>query len=76
MHRFDLVRTYDWSGKSGTGRVATGITLPFRMGAVLRWLTPTWTVTWFPRTEWVERIHGHGGATKVIRRGWRDAHVR
>lgn len=65
MKRFDLVRAEDVSGVSGVGIVASGVTLPFRLGAVMRWRTPQWTIVYFPRVAWIERIHGHEGRTRV-----------
>jgi hypothetical protein len=70
VRRFDLVRHDDVSGVSGTGTVATGVTLPFGLGAFMRWRTPTWTLVYFPRVDWVEAIHGHQGRTRVV---WRRA---
>ena len=69
MRRFELHRDIDVSGVSGVGVVAAGWTLPFGLGAVLKWRTPTWSVSWYPRAAWIERIHGHGGATRFV---WLD----
>ncbi len=70
MRRFVLRREVDVTGVSGTGDVAEGCV--FSDGtAVLRWLTewPT-SVVWHDRgVEAVEKIHGHGGATKIV---WLD----
>jgi hypothetical protein len=68
VRRFDLYRSADVTGLSGTGRVATGWKLPFGAGAVMRWLTPTWSLVYWRRMEWVEQIHGHDGASRVV---WR-----
>lgn len=63
--RFDLIRSTDVSGISGTGRVAEGI--QFSDGAVvLRWLgeRPS-TVVW-ASLEDAMAIHGHDGATEAV----------
>lgn len=64
--RFELHRDHDVSGVSGEGVVAKGIRLPFRLGAIIKWTTPIWSVAWYPRAEWIEYIHGHNGATRVV----------
>jgi hypothetical protein len=64
IRRFDLERDEDETGVSGTGRVATGV----RVGpcAIMRWLTPYWTVCFYPKWEWVDILHGHGGKTRIV----------
>lgn len=64
FQRFDLIRDEDETGVSGTGRVATGL----RIGpwAFLRWLTPQWTLCFYPKFEWVEALHGHNGKTRIV----------
>lgn len=65
MNLFFLERTEDESGVSGTGVVAEGVV--FSSGkAVLSWLTETSSVAVYDSIEDVERIHGHGGKTKVV----------
>lgn len=63
--RFELHRDVDHTGVSGVGVVAEGI--QFADGTcVIRWKGPTAsTVVWGDVTH-VERIHGHGGATRVV----------
>jgi hypothetical protein len=64
IKRFDLIRDQDETGISGTGRVATGYVVgPW---AFMRWLTPHWTVTWYPHWEWIDTLHGHGGKTRMV----------
>lgn len=68
MKRFYLNRLKDFSGNSGTGRVADGVLWPD--GAVtIRWRgdKPS-TVNW-NCIEHVEAIHGHAGATEIV---WED----
>lgn len=64
--RFKLVRNTDVTGVSGTGHVADG--LAFDDGVVvLRWRSewPTSVVFHDRGIEAVEKIHGHGGATRI-----------
>lgn len=66
MRAFRLVREVDVSGVSGTGAVAEGI--EFSDGTVvLRWLSdwPTSVVFHQRGIESVEKVHGHGGATRI-----------
>lgn len=64
---FDLMRSFDSSGKSGTGRVAEGI--EFENGKVaLCWLGPTSSVNVYDSIEHVIAIHGHGNSTEVVYR--------
>lgn len=65
MRTFVLQRDVDVSGVSGTGVVAEGV--EFSDGsAVVHWLGEhSSTVVW-PSIESVERIHGHGGATRIV----------
>lgn len=64
MMMFKLVRETDVSGISGTGDVAEGIV--FTDGTVvLRWTTETPTTVIHDSLESVNRIHGHGGMTKI-----------
>jgi len=64
--RFVLNRLEDESGISGTGEVADGV--EFRNGqCVLCWKTenaPS-NIGIYPNIEAVDKIHGHGGKTKV-----------
>lgn len=62
---FVLRRDEDESGVSGEGVVAQGVV--FTDGAVaLRWLTEYRSTGIYNSIEDVERIHGHGGKTKVV----------
>lgn len=67
MKTFNLQREIDETGISGTGLVAEGV--EFKDGTVvLRWCAPgnpQSTVVW-PDITAVERIHGHGGNTKIV----------
>ena len=66
--RFQLVRSEDVSGTSGTGVVAYGV--EFGDGtAVLRWNTKTSSTAIYGSVKDIEEIHGHGGATLV---SWLD----
>lgn len=68
IRTFTLVRTKDPSGVSGTGTVAEGVV--FHDGqTILSWFGVLHTVEVSPDIETVERIHGHGGLTKVV---WDD----
>lgn len=68
MKRFYLNRIKDFSGNSGTGRVADGVLWPD--GTVtIRWRgsRPS-TVNW-GCIEDAEFIHSHAGATEIV---WED----
>lgn len=68
MKTFELHRTDDESGVSGTGIVAQGAI--FDDGTVaLRWLTTHRSSTFYAKMADVEKIHGHGGKTKIIYTG-------
>lgn len=68
MRRFQLHHDVDVSGVSGTGLVAEGVTFSDG-GGVVRWLTgPASTVVW-EDADSIEKIHGHGGATRIV---WLD----
>jgi hypothetical protein len=62
---FDLMRDRDFSGKSGTGRVAEGFV--FEDGTVvMRWLSNRASTNIYASVEDVIEVHGHGGATQVV----------
>ena len=64
---FDLMRSVDTSGVSGTGRVAEGF--EFENGKVaLCWLGPMSSVNVYDSLDHVRAIHGHGGHTQVVPR--------
>lgn len=69
FRRFQLQRSEDFSGVSGTGFVAEGI--EFTDGtAVIRWVAGELRSTAiYPDIKTLEEIHGHGGATIVV---WMD----
>lgn len=65
MKAFNLVRTEDVSGVSGTGTVAEGAL--FSDGTcVIRWLSKHPSTNIYNSLEQVEQIHGHEGRTKVV----------
>ena len=65
MKLFELRRTEDESGVSGTGTVAQGVI--FDNGwCALTWLTEHTSVAFYTSIEEVVAIHGHGGKTKVV----------
>lgn len=67
MRTFKLVRDTDVTGVSGTGVVAEGV--EFSDGTVaMRWLTewPTSVVFHDRGMAAVEKVHGHGGATRIV----------
>ena len=64
MRAFQIVRTEDVSGVSGTGIVAEGAV--FSDGqTVVRWLSRSPSTNIYGCIEDVLRIHGHEGATTV-----------
>lgn len=64
MKRFQVFRTADVSGVSGTGLIAEGCEMS--NGRVLmQWLTPYQSVSFFDNIKSLETIHGHGGNTQV-----------
>lgn len=65
MRRFQLVRTVDVSGVSGTGHVADGVL--FDDGKVVtRWRGAIAQTCVWDSFEHVEAIHGHSGATRIV----------
>lgn len=69
MRRFWLFRSEDVSGTSGTGLVAEGC--EFHTGeCALFWLGTLHSHAIYESVATLERIHGHGGRTKVV---WADA---
>lgn len=68
--RFELHRTKDITGVSGTGVVADGLEFPDGVVA-LRWRGgfPTSVVFHDRGIESVRQVHGHGGATRIV---WLD----
>jgi hypothetical protein len=72
--RFVLQRDEDMTGISGTGVVAEGVL--FSGGVVaLRWTSewPTSVVFHDRGLQAVEKVHGHGGKTRIV---WLDEEAR
>lgn len=59
-----LLRHKDETGVSGTGIVAEGVQLSSGH-CVLTWLTSYTSIAIYDSVAVIERIHGHGGYTKV-----------
>lgn len=68
MRRFQLHRDEDVTGVSGTGLVAEGVAFTDG-GAVTHWLTGIRSTVVWENSEAIEKIHGHGGATRIV---WLD----
>jgi len=65
MRLFELRRTEDESGVSGTGTVAQGVI--FDNGwCALTWLTDHTSVAFYTSVDEVIAIHGHNGKTRVV----------
>jgi len=62
---FRLLRDEDKSGISGIGFVAVGVVFPSGK-VVVEWLGPHSTFGIYNNLTDVERIHGHGGKTRVV----------
>jgi hypothetical protein len=62
--RFHLMRDKDVSGVSGTGIVACGVVFPDH-SAVVKWLSEVHSTIFYTSISEVEKIHGHGGSTKI-----------
>ncbi len=62
---FRLMRDEDKSGVSGVGFVAIGVVFPSGK-VVLEWLGSHSTFGIYDSITHVERIHGHGGKTRVV----------
>jgi len=66
MDIFELRRDVDETGVSGTGTVARGVV--FDSGTVvLTWLTAHTSLAVYGSIDDVVAIHGHNGATRVVR---------
>jgi hypothetical protein len=63
--RFNLVRSIDKSGVSGTGVVAQGVEFPDGF-VLMRWLGQIRSVSIFNSIDEVDEIHGHQGCTKIL----------
>jgi hypothetical protein len=62
---FVLMRDEDISGVSGTGLVAWGVEFPDGRVAT-RWNSDVAQTCAWDSMEHVEKIHGHGGATRIV----------
>jgi hypothetical protein len=62
---FKSMRDEDKSGISGIGLVAVGVVFPSGK-VVVEWLGPHSTFGIYDNLTDVERIHGHGGKTRVV----------
>ena len=65
LRMFQLLRDEDVSGVSGVGRVAVGVVFPSGK-VVIEWLGSDTTFGIYDRLDHVERIHGHGGKTRIV----------
>ena len=65
MKLFELRRSVDETGVSGTGTIAQGVV--FDNGwCALTWMTKHTSVAFYTSIDDVVAIHGHGGSTKVV----------
>ena len=65
MRNFLLVRDEDVTGVSGVGTIAE--VTEFSTGkVVVAWQPPFGAIEVFDALEHVERIHGHGGKTRLV----------
>lgn len=75
MRLFHLERDIDVSGVSGTGVVARGVVFPDGSVA-MRWdAGPDRSTVLWDSIDAAERIHGHGGATRIVWDDYQLAHV-
>lgn len=65
LPNFELHRTKDVSGCSGTGIVAFGVTFP-NGPSVLEWRAAPFSVNTYQHIDDIVSIHGHDGATTLI----------
>lgn len=64
QRRFQLVRTVDKSGVSGTGVVGEGCM--YSHGRVsYTWLSENPTMSWYDNIQAVVQVHGHEGSTRI-----------
>lgn len=68
MRLFELHRDVDETGISGTGVVAQGV--EFDDGrCAMRWLPGVTSTVVYDSLGDLERIHGHGGKTRIVMLG-------
>lgn len=65
MRTFQLVRSQDPTGVSGTGVVADGVMWPDGTVSV-RWRGARPSVVFWEHLDDAEAVHGHGGDTRVV----------
>lgn len=65
FRRFKLLRLEDESGVSGEGIVCHGVQFPSGR-CVMEWDTDMASIGVYDSIEHVERVHGHGGKTRVV----------
>lgn len=65
MRFFELHRSEDESGVSGTGVVAEGVVF-WNGKCALAWKTEHTSVAIYDDIETLEKIHGHDGKTQVV----------
>lgn len=63
---FTIHRDEDVTGISGTGVIAEGWESSDGKTVVLLWLTDTPSVCVYSDVRHIERIHGHGGKTRIV----------
>lgn len=68
MQLFELHRDTDETGISGTGVVAQGVVFDDGRCA-MRWLPGVVSTVLYDSLDDVERIHGHGGKTRIVMLG-------
>ena len=68
LKTFYLERTQDITGNTGKGIVAEGVEFSNHW-CILNWLGKPYSEFWYPTLQDIERIHSHGGLTKII---WDD----
>jgi hypothetical protein len=71
MRFFELYRTEDESGISGTGIVAEGVVF-WNGKCALAWKTQYTSVAIYDDIATLEKIHGHDGKTRVVFRSEGD----
>ncbi len=65
FRRFNIVRAKDVSGVSGIGIVAVGCEYP-DFSCTVKWLGEIHSLGVYANIGELNKVHGHGGATKVV----------